>query len=415
MPLTPRERLEQRLEHLRTDDDARTQLEARVAQYEGEVRTQLEDKKAKALSSTGMSLKLPSSPGELWEALAVPDMRPISPWREMSGDCTPRETPSGRSTSRRSVRSASAQRRPLSPTLGTARSYSALDTTSIDADGDPVGGWKAMRDPTLHPPFKFGGFESEAARRKQYAESATTALLGPEELPIGSAPIEKDVERNFNMLHSPLPGTLRPMPRIERAHIHGWQPATRQPAWAVQAIRPQPVPSSPTPAPPDAAAARPRAGGRGSRPDCGPFFERGLSADPKRRLLHLSARAKAAAGAVTAASEARAHSRSGVGRPSTATRDAAAHAVQLSIPKRLSEKARRQSAFGEGAAPLSAQQLNRMVAANPGSRVVRKVHDLSPMMITADEARAQRSVISTRIGSAHGGARQRLQWVGRHS
>ena len=79
-----------------------------------------------------------------------------------------------------------------------------------------------MRDPTLPPPLKFG-FETEAARRKQYAETATPALLGPEELPIGSAPMEKDVERNFNLMHSPLPGTLRPTPILERARIHGWQ------------------------------------------------------------------------------------------------------------------------------------------------------------------------------------------------
>lgn len=423
---SPRERLEARLEALRKDEDLVKELEDRVAGYGKQAREEHEKEVADFFESAGV----PMTPkrNASWEE---PDFRPISPWTDMdtAAAASPAPaTPSARPISRRNLHSAGPSvhgRRPVSPSLGTARSWSSLDTTSVDAAGDPVGGWKSMRDPMHPPPLKFG-FESEAARRRQYAENVTPALLGPQEDPLGSAPVVRDTERPFALMHSPLPGTLRPRPKLERAQSLGWQHATRQAAWTAQALRPERLTQPPPPVPPDRETARARAAQRQHSPRGRPF-ERGLSADPRRRLLHLTARAQEAAEAAAEAAVASAarrgqpRSQPGTGGNLMTSKDAAARAAQLAIPARLSHKAKRALAFGDGRIgdePLnrsSAQQLSRLVSMQPGASIVRKVRDLNSYAIPTYEAKAQRSVISTRIGSAHGGARQRLQWVGRHA
>ena len=127
-----------RLDALRNDENERAALEARVADYEAEARAQRTEERAAAAA----------------DIVAVPAHRPAPSSTDesaldldaMSRDVTPRARPSvtrpwsGQQRSGRPRPQSAVAFRPISPTLGTARSWSALDTVSVDADGDPVGG-----------------------------------------------------------------------------------------------------------------------------------------------------------------------------------------------------------------------------------------------------------------------------------
>ena len=297
---SPRERLEARLEALRKDEDLVKELEDRVAGYGKQAREEHEKEVADFFESAGVPMT-PKPQRFMGRARLPPDLAV-----DGHGHCSSGVACTGDAIRTANLSSQPALCGPLSAwkeagvsVAGTARSWSSLDTTSVDAAGDPVGGWKSMRDPMHPPPLKFG-FESEAARRRQYAENVTPALLGPQEDPLGSAPVVRDTERPFALMHSPLPGTLRPRPKLERAQSLGWQHATRQAAWTAQALRPERLTQPPPPVPPDRETARARAAQRQHSPRGRPF-ERGLSADPRRRLLHLTARAQEAAEAAAEA------------------------------------------------------------------------------------------------------------------
>jgi hypothetical protein len=157
--------------------------------------------------------------------------------------------------------------------LGTANSWSSLDTVTATG-ADPVGSFKevaAHRVKSTQPPLKFG-FESEGARRRQYAERMTPALLGPQEPPLGSTFAVRDTERDRTLVHSPLPATLRPTPRLRRGmhatarHPHAqasWQPASRAQGWQGLQLAPPQVSQPPLePVTPDAEATAARAAQR---------------------------------------------------------------------------------------------------------------------------------------------------------
>ena len=381
MVLTPRERkLEEKLEEFRTDETAKAALEERVAGYE---REEHDDRLKARAAATAISLAAypwQTTDGSEPAAPATPvNLRPSSPSRSV------------RSTGR-SVRSAGSGRselgtvfRPSSPTLGTAHSWSCLDTTSVDATGDPVGGWKDIRNQVpepgcesaagSRPPMRFGTFfESEGARRREYAERVTPALMGPKEEPLGRTPIVRDTESVAVLLHSPLPGTLRPTPLIDRASQRsgqiGWTPISRrQPAWSPAKLGPAPITGPPPPVQGGSAGVQ-RAVARAAE-RASPRRGRPMSADHRARVLKTSAH------------------------------------TPPSMPLHLSMRAQRQLA-DDKPSTITAAQLRRLVSGNPGSRLVSQLRDLDSFTLPSREVRAQRSLVSTRIASAHGGARMKL-------
>ena len=274
--------------------------------------------------------------------------------------------PSSASPSRATLRRAGS---PGSPSgLGTAHSWSSLDTTSASRSGDPVGGWKEFsvkRVKGEQPPLKFG-FESEGARRRDYAERTTTALLGPSEGPAGTGRAVRDSESTQTLLHSPLPRTLRPTGRFARG-IHAtplqpraqshWQPVTRGPAWTPCRLDPAPVRQPvPTPMAPDAAATASRA------------QHRAESASSPRRWR------EAPDSLYTRVLQLRSHGES--------------------IPAKLSEKARLQ--LRDAAAPLTGQQLGRLVGSSQlSASIVNKLSDLDKLALPLELMRTERSVLST--------------------
>ena len=188
----------------------------------------------------------------------------------------------------------------------------------------------------------------------------TPALLGPMEAPLGAPPGVRDSERR-QIYSQTLPGTLRPTTQLERAQVLKWQPSTRQAAWAATPVGPAPITQRPAPMP-----------GENRRP----------------RVSH--------------------------GRPPTARQRVLqrSHRPQTAMPVCLSQKQKGlQAAY---VAPVSATRLQKQVASLPGASFVGRMRDLNALALPRYEVKAQRSQISTRIGAAHGGARMRLQWVGRH-
>lgn len=170
--------------------------------------------------------------------------------------------------------------RAASPGMSTGRSSrSFASNVSEDTDVDPVGGWKQYFSiPSSHqrgrqtlsdvqPPLKFG-FESEADRRReQQGLIKPLACSAAQEEPLlasarlGTAP-------HVELVHSPLPNTLRPPSRrCERGLGVGWRPATAQAAWSSTALAPPPKPPEPVaPLVLDDTAALARASERASRP-----------------------------------------------------------------------------------------------------------------------------------------------------
>lgn len=281
---------------------------------------------------------------------------------------------------------------PSSPTLGTHKSWSALDTSLEFAGDDPVGGWKEvgakqskavsgermlrriapykMETVVEQPPLKFG-FESEGARRRQYAARTTTALLGPQEAPLGSSFQNRDTESTSTLVHSPLPRTLRPTARLDRG-IHAsaaqphamshWQPANREVAWKECKLHPAPlgVPT-PKPMPPNADESAARAHARAARSSGSPRTGWREAPDSLRqRVLQLSTAVERGA----------------------------------QVPAKLSERAMRQ--LRDTAGPISGAGLRHLVGADqPGAHVVRELVDLDKYLLRPRAMASERSVLST--------------------
>ena len=254
---------------------------------------------------------------------------------------------------------------PSSPTLGTHKTWSALDTTFEVAGDDPVGTFKEtfggtkqisgvrmlrrihptkMETVVQQPPLKFG-FESEGARRREYAARATPALLGPKETPLGSTYHDRDSESTAPLLHSPLPRTLRPTQRLDRG-IHAsalqphsmshWQPMTRDAAWDPLSLETGPV----------------------GKPDPGPS-QQNVSVSAARAQQRASARA--------------------AGSPR--------------VPK-LSGRAMKQ--LCDIASPLGdGRHLQKLVAGQPGARVVSELVDLDKLALKPQAMAVERSVLSS--------------------
>ena len=225
-------------------------------------------------AAPGFTTPRPSTTGALQRAGSVAGItlriqRPRSP-----GSPPPPRSPSSPLSPLRTPRSPGSRLGSPTRSLGTARSWSSLDTVH-DTFGDPVG---TFRDLTFNarkdrgPPFRFGSsFESDGERRQNYSEQTFSMRqshaipnhnnLGPAEERPGSSHFTRDTECASPLLHSSLPATLRPTPRHARG-IHAtpkqpkaqamWQPASVSPAWHTPPLTPQPYDSpTPSPVPPD--------------------------------------------------------------------------------------------------------------------------------------------------------------------
>lgn len=351
--MTPRtakkaKEVEARVEAIRSDPTARADLEARVSEYE---KADLDAKKR--------------------VTAARQTFRPITP-RGRAQPIVPCLRPPSSSSSARPVtaRPATATDPRLSPHFakGNVRSCSSLGIAGGDAD--PVGEWKELQNTNPPPPLKFG-FESEGARRRDSIAQTRSPLLGPAEERPGTSRMLRDTEARLALVHSTLPATLRPTPRIGRPR--SWQPATRQPAWmgtrfSTDAPRERSTPIPASESRPSSAASLARAAERQTerllRPRPWPAAE---------RVLQLSTRGNR-------------------------------------LPLRMSHRAQVQCA--EECDALPAPALQRLVKASggcPGYSAIGKMSDFERFVVPHDQMRAQRSLISTRLESAHGIASRRLK------
>lgn len=331
---SPREALEGRLAALRADPAERAALEAKVAEYSNEASKQVAGRSRSSAHSRGSLQRTPSR----------------------GGSVSPDSTAS----------------------LPTARSRAP--TPSNEAFPDPVGGWKSFTK-DMAPPLKFG-FESEGARRREHAARATTPLLGAQEKPPGSTHSERDTECLVELIHSPLPGTLRPTPRLARGV--SWQPATRQRAWTTCRLAPGPVarPTSTCLACAAVSAASSCGGAVGGAVGSGGGGVGGGLAAAKGERSGASIRGGSATLAL-----------GGRGTASAARRGAA--------PVRLSSRAYR--ALADAAPALTDEHFSKLAAVT-GARLAGQVRarDRFDRALPPAEFRAQRSMISTRLETVSG-------------
>ena len=133
------------------------------------------------------------------------------------------------------------------------------------ASSDPVGGWEQLRNPNPPPPLRFG-FESEGARRRDYAARTMTPLAASAgQEPSLLAAADRRTAPEVELVHSALTSTLRPSSRrSERAGL-AWRPASRQSAWAPFTVGPSPITIDTGPVAPDESAASARATSRASQ------------------------------------------------------------------------------------------------------------------------------------------------------
>ena len=219
--LTPREAaIEERLAALRKDDDARAALETRVSEIQ---RSRAQKLKWTPIEPDSQPVPTKAASPKAWSltSIDVPSLAIPSPGRNRS----------------------------KSPGKSTARSFASdwsADASLIEID--PVGGWREYRvvqtsqvrgKQTLsnsQPPLKYG-FESDAERlsyerRVAVAPLATSAKVEP--LLYSQ---RKKTGPEVELVHSPLPGTLRPPLRFGERAV-SWRPATRQTLWTSAPIAP---------------------------------------------------------------------------------------------------------------------------------------------------------------------------------
>ena len=144
---------------------------------------------------------------------------------------------------------------------------------------DQVGGWKSYRVvpdsqrrgrqtiTAQQPPLIFG-FESEGCRRREQRGAVVTPLASSakQEEPL-LASQRRGTAAEVELVHSPLPGTLRPSSRRgEPDRGRAWRPASSQSGWQSVSLMPSArTTSPPPPTVPDAEAALARAEARGQR------------------------------------------------------------------------------------------------------------------------------------------------------